>query len=90
MLNCWRGLADLGDGKRDEAWRPYTSSGGVYVTLTTDSQGIIGELEVLQNDLLARLDDLNYRVEAVIKEWTTDRKVEDATDPDALDGAVSN
>ena len=62
---------------------------GDFVTLTTDSQGIIGELEVLQNDLLARLEDLNYRVEAVIKEWTTDRKVEEAVDPDASDRAAS-
>jgi hypothetical protein len=49
--------------------------------LSTDSQGIIGELEVLQNDLLARLDDLNQRVETVIQEWTTERKTEKEAGP---------
>ncbi|MGD9127553.1 MAG: hypothetical protein PVH19_09265 [Planctomycetia bacterium] len=49
--------------------------------MATDSQGIIGELEVLQNDLLARLDDLNHRVETVIQEWTTERKTEKEAEP---------
>lgn len=49
------------------------------MTLTTDSQGTIGELEHLQNGLLEQLDDLNDRVETVIREWTTDRKVEKET-----------
>lgn len=57
------------------------------MTLTTDSQGIIGELEVLQNDLLASLDNLNHRVETVIQEWTTERKVEKEADSVVLDRA---
>lgn len=55
------------------------------MTFAEDSQGIIGELEGLQNDLLARLDDLNNRVEAVIHEWTTERKVEKEADEPPLD-----
>lgn len=47
------------------------------MTLATDSPGIIVELEVLQNELLTSLDDLNHRIEIVIKEWTTERKTEE-------------
>ncbi|MGD9128161.1 MAG: hypothetical protein PVH19_12360 [Planctomycetia bacterium] len=35
----------------------------------------------MQNDLLARLDDLNQRVETVIQEWTTERKTEKEAGP---------
>ena len=78
-------MVDFENGKPDAKFRQYTSLGGIYVTLADDSQGIIVELEALQNDLLARLDDLNNRVEAVILEWTAERKAEQEADEPSLD-----
>ena len=78
-------MVDFENGKPDAKLHQDTSLGGMHVTLADDSQGIIVELEALQNDLLARLDDLNNRVEAVILEWTAERKAEQEADEPSLD-----
>ncbi|MBN2217920.1 MAG: hypothetical protein JW719_11150 [Pirellulales bacterium] len=46
------------------------------------------ELEALQDDLIARLDDLDHRVSQVLKQWTSTRQTE--TPPSPVQPHVSN
>lgn len=42
------------------------------------------EIEALQNDLIARLDDLDRRVCRVLKEWNSTRENDSSADPSLL------
>ena len=50
--------------------------GRCHVQTVPERNSVLAEMEAAQNDLLARLDDLDQRVCRVLKEWTSSRQDE--------------
>ncbi len=52
-------------------------------TSLVEKRTLIDELDSRQDEVLAQLDELNERIEAVLQEWLTDR-TEGADEPNAV------